>query len=65
MAVLPLRIEIDSFFSFVREKKAKKDSYLSAPLLLEDELETKIRSTIEEWHDTEWWWLDNEIVPKR
>jgi len=44
--ILPLRLEIDSFFSFVREKKAKKDSYLSAPLLLGDELETKIRSAV-------------------
>lgn len=62
---LPLRLEIDSFFSFVREKKAKKDSYLSAPLLHGDELETRTRSTIDEWHNTEWSWLDNEIVPKR
>jgi HKD family nuclease len=63
--VLPLRIEIDAFFSFVREKKAPKDSYLSEPILLDTALEEKIRSTIEEWHEIEWPWLDNEIVPKR
>jgi len=60
-----LRIEVDAFFSFVREKKAPKDIYLSEPILLDDALETKIRNTIEEWHEAKWPWLDNEIVPKR
>ena len=63
--ILPLRIEVDAFFSFVREKKAPKDSYLSEPILLDNALETKIRNTIEEWHEAEWPWLDNEIVSKR
>lgn len=62
---LPLRLEIDSFFSFVREKKAKKDSYLKEPLLHGQELENKLLSNISEWLDSPWEWLDIEIVPKR
>ena len=62
---LPLRLEIDSFFSFVREKKATKKSYLDVPILHGEEQENKILSNINEWFDAEWKWLDNEIVPKR
>ena len=63
--VLPLRLEIDSYFSFIREKKGQKDSYLNEPILLGNELEEKIRITVEEWIDIPWRWLDEEIVPKR
>lgn len=62
---LPLRLEIDSFFSFIREQKAKKESYLEEPLLHGQELENKILSNISEWFNITWGWLDIEIVPKR
>lgn len=62
---LPLRLEIDSFFSFIREKKARKDSYLEEPLLHGQKLENKTLSNINEWFDITWEWLDEEIVPKR
>lgn len=62
---LPLRLEIDSYFSFIREKKAKKDSYLKEPLLHGQELENKILSNTNEWFKSTWEWLDNEIVPNR
>jgi hypothetical protein len=62
---LPLRLEIDSFFSFLRDKKAQKDSYLHAPLLQGDELESKVKENIEEWLKTPYPWLDDEIVPNR
>lgn len=62
---LPLRLEIDSFFSFIRENKAKKESYLEAPLLHGQEQENKILSNINEWFEIPWEWLDDEIVPKR
>jgi len=64
-AVLPLRLEIDSYFSFVREELGKKDTYLHEPLLRGEELEEKIRTTIERWFESPWDWLDQEIVPKR
>jgi len=63
--VLPLRLEVDSYFSFIREKKAPKDTYLSEAILVGEKLEAKIRSTVEEWIDTPWRWLEEEIVPKR
>lgn len=62
---LPLRLEIDNYFSFIREEKTTGDSYLSEPLLNRPELDQKIHSSIEEWLVTSWNWLDNEIVPKR
>ena len=62
---LPLRMEIDSFFSFIREKKARRDSYLKEPILHGREQEDKILTNINEWFDTEWTWLEDEIVPNR
>jgi len=62
---LPLRLEIDSFLSFIRDKKAKKESYLEAPLLQGQEQEDNILSNINEWFETPYEWLDDEIVPNR
>jgi len=64
-SIYPLRLEIDSYFSFVRETKTVGDSYNDEPLLKGQQLADRIRDCIIEWLDTDWPWLDNEIVPKR
>jgi hypothetical protein len=63
--IYPLRLEIDSYFSFVRENRTVGDSYKDEPLLKGQPLENRIRESIIEWLDTDWPWLDNEIIPKR
>ncbi len=43
---IPLRMEIDSFFSFVRENYAKGDSYLHQPILSGPMQESKIHPLV-------------------
>ncbi|MGB8299064.1 MAG: phospholipase D-like domain-containing protein, partial [Polyangia bacterium] len=47
----PLRLEIDQYFSFIREVYALGDSYYSAPLLTGPEQEARIYHLIEEFVD--------------
>jgi hypothetical protein len=51
---LPLRIEIDSFISFVREKVAFGESWSASPIRNEIDQESTISSLVEEWRTTEW-----------
>jgi hypothetical protein len=60
--VIPLRIEIDSFFSFIREKFASGDSYLAAPLRHGSELDENLRKYIDLWFQERWPYLD-DVVP--
>lgn len=61
---LPLRIEIDQFFNFIREKKTHKDSYADEPLLAGPALEAKVAANIEEWQQIRWRHLDEVVFPK-
>lgn len=46
---LPLRIEIDQFFNYIREAKAPGETYNDRPILFGPELEGSIESAIKEW----------------
>ncbi len=60
--IVPLRIEIDSFFSFIREKFAIGDSYQTAPLRHGDSLDIYIKEMLEQWFSQRWDYLD-EVIP--
>ncbi|MBU4274107.1 MAG: phospholipase D family protein [Planctomycetes bacterium] len=59
--IVPLRIEIDQFFSFVREKYAKGDIWKTAPILGASEQEEIIKEKLEAWFSQRWNYLDNTI----
>lgn len=62
---VPLRIEIDSFLSWLRDQHATGESYETAPILAGNALESKTRQFIEQWHVGEYRWFDNEVVARR
>lgn len=59
--VVPLRIEIDQFFNFIREFYAKGDSYKYQKLLSKDKREELVKGKLEEWFETNWPYLENNI----
>lgn len=59
---IPLRLEIDSFFSFARETYAVKETWREQPKGWNNASEEKLRSHIREWHDTDWWHFSHTIV---
>lgn len=59
---VPLRIEIDSFISFVREKRAQKDSWMSGPLRSPAEQRSFISELIDEWRSIRWPHFEERIV---
>lgn len=59
---LPLRIEIDQFFSYVREKHGSGDGYLAAPLRMGEDRIAFIKELINAWFEQRWPWLDEHIV---
>ena len=61
-ATIPLRIEIDSFISFVREKRAQKDTWMSGPLRSAVEQRAFISELIEEWRSIRWPHFEERIV---
>ena len=61
-ADIPLRLEIDSFISFVREKAATGDSWESGPLRTPTEQEPLIKELIERWKETSWPHFEDKIV---
>ncbi len=60
--LIPLRLEIDSFISFVRERKAEGDSWMSGPLRSASEQKQVIAGLIEEWRTTSWPHFEDRIV---
>ncbi|MBF0457597.1 MAG: alcohol dehydrogenase [Nitrospirae bacterium] len=56
-AQLPLRLEIDQFFNWIREVKAPKDSPEKAPYRVGEELDRFIKSNTEEYIISEWEYL--------
>lgn len=63
--VFPLRLEIDSFLSWVRDTHTRGDSYLQAPILHGSDLEGRIQATIAEWLPAYYRWFEEEMVPVR
>lgn len=63
--VIPLRLEIDSFLSWVRERYTTGESYRDEPLLHGAQLESKIQGAIEEWFKAHYSWFEDQIVPLR
>jgi len=61
-AEIPLRIEIDSFISFVREREAVGESWQSAPSRTEAEQEPLIAALIERWKETPWPHFEDKII---
>lgn len=59
---IPLRLEIDSFISFVRDKHAQVDAWEKAPLCSGEVQKGKIRVLVEEWLKTPWPYFENTIV---
>ncbi len=59
---IPLRIEIDSFISFVRERKAGGDSWMAAPLRSAAEQRKVISSLIEEWKSMPWPHFEDKVI---
>lgn len=59
---IPLRLEIDSFVSFVRDKHTHKESWKNTPIVSGDTQNKKIRELVEEWHQTPWPYFEETIV---
>ena len=55
---LPLRIEIDQFFSYIREKFAKEDSYAQQPIRTPNDLGANLDPYLKLWFDSDWPYLD-------
>ena len=62
---IPLRLEIDAFFSWVRHEYTKGDSYVQEPLLQGPALDVKVRDAVAHWHRSSYRWFDEEVVPDR
>lgn len=59
---IPLRLEIDSFISFVRDKHAKKESWKKTPIVSGKSQNDNIRELVEAWHQTPWPYFEETIV---
>lgn len=64
-STVPLRIEIDSFISWVREKVAPGESWKSGPLRTASEQEKMIGDLIAEWKTVYWKHFEETIVGER
>lgn len=62
---IPLRLEIDSFISFVREVHAKKDEWRQKPLGNLQGNMSHFKALVEEWLQTPWLHFEDVIVNKR
>ncbi len=64
-SAVPLRIEIDSFISWVREKVAPGESWKSGPLRTASEQEKMVDDLIAEWRSVYWKHFEETIVDER
>ena len=60
--VIPLRLEIDSFFSFVRDRHAIHDTWMNQKIGWNDMHNIRLNSLIDEWMDTPWVHFEQRIV---
>jgi hypothetical protein len=61
-AAIPIRLEMDSFVSFVRERYAREDTWRNAPMRSALEQRTLIEPMVAEWLVTPWPHFDSDIV---
>lgn len=62
---IPLRLEIDSFISFVREEHGKGDLWKEAPLMSGKEQQDRIRALVDEWMITPWPYFEETILNEK
>jgi len=60
---IPLRMEIDSFFSFVRDLHATQESWREKPIGWGEYSRELLVSLVNEWHQTKWQHFEDQIVP--
>lgn len=60
--VVPLRLEIDSFFSFVRDEIATGESWQDTPLGWNEARKTDLRLALDRWHSIRWPHLEDTIA---
>jgi len=58
---IPIRLEIDSFFSFVRDTHAVKDNWKSTSIGWSDQKEQLVSQHIDEWFERDWFHFDETI----
>ncbi|MGB0834764.1 MAG: phospholipase D family protein [Psychrobium sp.] len=61
---IPLRLEVDSFFSFVRDRHAKVDKWKRTTIGWDNQKREHVAALIDEWLNTPWDHFDNTIVHK-
>lgn len=59
--IVPLRIEVDQFFSFIRERFAGGDSWKFAPIIGGEEQAKLIKEKLDQWFSERWAYLDENI----
>lgn len=59
--IVPLRIEVDQFFSFVRETFTKGDSYRDEPIRSVDDRKSFVKARLDNWFSQRWKYLDEKI----
>ncbi len=64
-AEIPLRLEIDSFISFVREDHGKGNAWVNAPLLSGEVQKAKIRDLVKEWLVTPWEYFTDTVIHEK
>ena len=60
--LIPLRLEIDSFLSFVRDRHAPGDSWLQTPLGWGDQQKSLVERYLDEWFAERWPHFEDTIV---
>ena len=59
---IPLRLEIDSFFSFVRDKHATHETWKETPYGWNEIQKQNLNTLVKEWMTTEWKHFEDDIV---
>jgi len=59
---IPLRLEVDSFISFVRERFATGESWRSAPQRSASEQEALVKDLVNHWRASPWPYFEDRIV---
>ncbi|MBF7694216.1 phospholipase D family protein [Acinetobacter pollinis] len=60
--LIPLRLEIDSFFSFVRDCHAVHDTWENQSIGWGDNNRMRLNTLIDEWMNTDWFHFEQRIV---
>lgn len=61
-SLIPLRLEIDSFISFVREEMAAGETWMAGPLRSAAEQQSVIVEMVKEWRNTSWPHFEETVV---